>query len=139
MESILEEAGIPLIDWFRLAQRKGGKNGWNSIVNRAFPRVKIHKYDRKDYGKTINEWMPGQPLPKPPAKRRRVTREVWIPSGGHLGEVGEGEPAQNPDPVPGDEFMCPVCLAPLKHGNQLRFHYETAHAVHDLAITTNSE
>ena len=60
-----------------------------------------------------------------------MVRTDWTPRGAHRGaaEVPAVEAA-----VPG--YKCPRCARTFEHGNQLMYHYQHEHAVHDPAITT---
>ena len=51
----IDDGGIPAIDWFRMAQKRGT---WRSLVQKGWPTQKRDK----EMEAAINAWRPGQPL-----------------------------------------------------------------------------
>ena len=101
LERCLARAGIPVGDWFRLAQNR---TAWRKRIYDAFPerRLTVAEQHRLDI------WTPGHPLPdnSPPPPR-------LVPL--------------QPD-VDG-RFVCWVCGLAFEHGNVRQAHYDTVHGV----------
>ena len=114
IETILLEAKIPIIDWFRRAQDRSG-TGWGALVEKTVPKRKLSEGDRQ----RLNLWRIGEELPMPIPKRLRITRRAWIPHDAYKGRPGR-EAEETPDPVTADPqgqalepavepLRCPAC------------------------------
>ena len=153
VNNCLRLAGIPQSDWFRLAQ---SRSHWRTLVYSKFPPEKVDREGEQQ----LNTWRPGRPVPAfctnsphpepphPPAAQG---------SDEEAGDIRRGRPqhqarrryheAPRPDAETGQrqqrahrnaagEWECPVCSTIFDKANQLTFHYESEHAVHDPNLVT---
>ena len=57
LEAVLKDAEIPLLDCFRLAQKRGGNTGWSALVKQAFPPTTMPP----EHADELNWWRLGLP------------------------------------------------------------------------------
>ena len=56
LRRVVKEAGVPMIDRFRLAQ---DRKRWRSIIDEAYPYKKLDADQKAE----LDKWVPGLPLP----------------------------------------------------------------------------
>jgi ribonuclease HI len=134
LRKTLEEAKIPLMDWFRMAQAKGGGGIWQWLIDRAFPKPVFDAEAQK----RLRDWKLHEDVPVRSTKKLRVHPDA--PPGviyfkGHgrdrPPELAEGR-------GPWKDKWCPVCgyeWQPLV-STALWEHYRNEHAVTDASRTT---
>ena len=103
----LGQAGIPELDWFRIAQHR---KDWRGLVQKAYPKIKLSKKHLMD----VNKWRPGQDLPTNMAE--------IIVSNAPTSNVSNNK--------------CPVCDKTCKNSHELYFHYRESHSVRDPDVVT---
>jgi len=124
LRRVVREAGVPLIDWFRVAQ---DRKEWRKIVDRACPRAGLTEEQRVE----LERWRPGLPLPG-------ATQEVMAAERARGESEGEGSEEEGTAMQRGREgqYVCPACKTEFGAGNQLQFHYDAEHAVRDPDLVT---
>ena len=126
LRRVIREAGVPGIDWFRLAQ---DRKGWRKLVNKAFPTASLSASRRAE----LNAWHIGLPLPG--TDESDTPMQIQAEE-----ESNEGDESDADGIEPGREgdtrYDCPVCQARHKAGNQLQFHYDAVHSIRDPDIVT---
>ena len=128
---VMRRAGISELDWFRLAQEKGPNGLWQKLIDRTFPQPKT----TKQHDAALNAWQLGEPIPAPPAFRKR--KKLAIPMGKLRNEKTlQAERAAKRNAGELEVFPCPACTEKFTNGQTRRAHYEKEHAVKDLDITT---
>ena len=123
LRRVIKDAGVPKIDWFRLAQ---DRKGWRKLVDKAYPKSSL----TKDQRTAINEWHPGKPLPGVNEEAEEIVTG-WE-------EESEESSEEEREDTEGTrrEYKCPVCGESHGKGNQLQYHYDEDHSVRDPDIVT---
>ena len=134
LRRIVRQAGIPAIDWFRLAQ---DRKEWRKLIQKAIPQKSLTKEQKME----LDQWMPGLPLPGisleeqggegiiSPEEGEEEEREASEEEEGEVEEVAEQRGEEG-------KYQCPVCSEEFKAGNQLQYHYDAEHSVRDPDIVT---
>ena len=124
LRRVVKEAGIPMIDWFRLAQ---DRKQWRSIVDKAYPYKKLDTEQKAE----LDKWIPGLPLPG--------LLELDLADLLDAGLSASDEKEEGSDQEGGGEdqrYVCPVCEASFNTGNQLQYHYQAEHGVRNPDVIT---
>ena len=134
LSKVLRDAGVPEMDWFRLAQAEGKSGRWQQLIDRVYPRAKVSA----EHKRKLNLWRLGEPLPEMPRRRVRA-RVSAMPPGPLPSEKAERAARRVLGVGTGATFPCPACSQEFARGVQRSHHYLEHHAVTDAAVTTFTE
>ena len=125
LRRVVKEAGVPMIDWFRLAQ---DRKRWRSIIDEAYPYKKLDADQKAE----LDKWVPGLPLP---GVLEQDTQEE-ARNGSTAITDEEDEDSEQEEQGGAQGYVCPVCECVFNTGNQLQYHYQAEHAVRNPDVIT---
>ena len=108
LERSLREAGVPVGDWYRMAQDRGL---WRRRLSEAFPQRELTQRDKQ----VLDRWRLGMTLSN---NEPRAAWRAVVPDRGQEG------------------YPCWCCDRIFRLGNQRQFHYMEEHAVCDPDLVT---